>query len=206
MKGQMRDLLPAAFKLLSFGCLVAAVSGCATSSSNGRTDVSHTPVITEESMLTAARANSDAPIEAAVSNGCPPVQVEGGQRYVTIYEGNRVGDGASVVHRAEITKTARECEATMGLVKVKYGIAGRVLLGPKGKPGTITLPAMMQVFDKARNKVRSDPVAVTVTITRENPLSYFSIVRDVTIPVKDGTTPQDYAISIAFEKKGPGAA
>ena len=31
------------------------------------------------------------------------------------------------------------------------------------------------------------------------------IVRDVTIPVKDGATAQDYTISIAFEKKA-GAA
>ena len=200
--GQMRDLLPATFKMLSFGCLTGAVIGCAGPSLNGRPESSYTPVITEESMLTAARANSDGPIEAAASNGCPLLQVEGGQRSVTIYERNRVGDGASVIHRAEITKTARECQATMGLVQVKYGIAGRVLLGPKGKAGTVTLPAVMQVFDRANNKVKSDQVSVTVTITRENPLSYFSIVRDVTIPVKDGTTPQDYTISLAFEKKG----
>jgi hypothetical protein len=201
MKGQMRELLPAAFKLLSFGCLAAMVNGCASPSNGGKPESSYTPVITEESMLTAARANSDGPIEAAAANGCPPVQVEGGQRYVTIYEGKRVGDGASVIHRAEITKTARECQPTMGLVQVKYGIAGRVLLGPKGKPGTISLPAVMQVLDKAGNKVKSDAVTVTVTITKENPLSYFSIVRDVTIPVKDGATAQDYTISIAFEKK-----
>ncbi len=156
-------------------------------------------------MLTAARANSDSPIEAAPSAGCPPVQVEGGQRNVTIYEGNRVGDAASIIHRAEITKTARECRATPSVVQVKFGMAGRVLLGPKGKPGSVTLPATMQVFDKAGNKVKSDPVAVTVTITRENPLSYFSIVRDVTIPVKEGVTAQDYIISIAFDKKA-GAA
>ena len=197
----MRDLLPAAFKLASLGCLAAAISGC-TGSSGRPEAAAYKPVITEEAMLTAARANSDSPIEAAASNGCPALQVEGGQRHVTIYENNRVGDSASVIHSSEITKTARECQATSNVVQVKYGIAGRVVLGPKGKPGTITLSATMQVFDKARNKVKSEPVPVTVTISRENPLSYFSIVRDVTIPVKDGTLPQDYTISIAFDKKG----
>ncbi len=125
---------------------------------------------------------------------------------MTIYEGNRVGDAASVVDRGEITKTARECQLSMGMVQVKYGIAGRVLLGPKGKPGTVTFPILMQVLDKAKNKVKAEPFTVTVTITKENPLSYFSLVRDVTIPVKEGTAPQDYSISIAFEKKGAGAA
>ena len=166
---------------------------------------SWTPIITEDSMLAAARTNSDGPIEMAAANGCPPLQVEGGQRYVTFYEGNRVGDTSSVINRGEITKTARECQAGTGMVRVKYGVAGRVLLGPKGKPGTITLPITMQVLDKAKNKVKAEPFTVTVTITKENPLSDF-FVRDVTIPVKDGTLPQDYTISIAFEKKGPSVA
>ncbi len=204
----MRDLLPAALRVLNFACLAAAVSGCTGASISGGTkpEASSAPVITEESMLTAARANSDSPIEAAAAAGCPAVQVEGGQRYLTYYEGTRVGDGASVINRGEITKTARECSATSGLVQVRYGIAGRVLLGPKGKPGTVTLPVTVQVLDKARNKVKSEPATVTVNITKENPLSYFSVVRDVAIPVNDGTSPSDYTISIAFDKKGSGAA
>jgi len=67
MKAQMRDLLPATFKLLSFGCLAALVNGCASPSNGGRPESAYTPVITEESMLTAARANSDGPIEAAAA-------------------------------------------------------------------------------------------------------------------------------------------
>jgi hypothetical protein len=175
-------------------------------SSSSKPQNSWTPIITEDSMLTAARTNSDGPIEMAAANGCPPLQVEGGQRYVTIYDGNRVGDAASVVNRGEITKTARECQLAMGIVQVKYGIAGRVLLGPKGKPGTFTFPVTMMVLDKTKNKVKAEPFSVSVTITRENPIAYFSVVRDVNIPVKEGAVPQDYSISIAFEKKGPGAA
>ena len=83
---------------------------------------------------------------------------------------------------------------------VKYGLAGRILLGPKGKTGPITLQVTMQVMDKSKNKVTSEPFPVSVTITKENPLSYFALVRDVTIPIKEGTTPQDYSIVVAFEK------
>jgi len=64
----------------------------------------------------------------------------------------------------------------------------------------------MLILDKTKNKVKSEPFTVSVTISKENPLSYFSLVRDVTIPVKEGTVPQDYSISIAFEKTKPGAA
>jgi len=45
-------------------------------------NASWTPIITEDSMMAAARTNSDGPIDLRRQNGCPPLQVEGGQRYV----------------------------------------------------------------------------------------------------------------------------
>src|SRR6516164_9037701 len=63
---------------------------------------------------------------------------------------------------ASVTSRSTRANA-LAMALVKYGLAGRVLLGPKGKPGTISLPAVMQVLDKAGNKVKSDPATVTVT-------------------------------------------
>lgn len=189
--------------LLLSGCGVSQMTsslGDGGIFSSSKKEAAWTPIITEDSMLTAARQNSDGPIELAAASGCPPLQVEGGQRSVTIYENRKVGVGSAVIHRGEITKTARECKLTDGQVLVKYGLAGRILLGPKGKTGTITLPVTMEIMDKSKNKVKSEPFTVSVTITKENPLSYFSLVRDVTIPVKEGTNPQDYSIVVAFEK------
>lgn len=209
---------PATHKFLGLGLLAAALSGCGISqmpslgdggifSSGKRAEAaSWTPIITEDSMMAAARTNSDGPIEMAAMNGCPPLQVEGGQRSVTIYEGNRVGNSRAVIHSGEITKTARECQLSGGMVQVKYGIAGQVLLGPKGKPGAITLPATMLVFDKTKNQLKTEPFSINVTITKENPISYFAVVRDITIPIKEGTVPGDYSITIAFEKAKAGAA
>ena len=211
----MRRIAPAFFRIIGLASLAAALSGCGLSSMpslgdsglfSSKKQETWTPIITEESMMAAARTNSDGPIEMAAANGCPVIQVEAGQRDMTIYEGNRVGNSKAVIHRSEITKTARECKFAGGMVQVKYGIAGRVLLGPKGKPGPVTLPATMQVLDKAKGKLTSEPFTLGVTITRENPISYFAVVRDVTIPVREGTVPGDYSITIAFEKKGPGAA
>lgn len=216
MMGRGRQVAAKSFGVLSLSILACALSGCGLSQmtssmgdgglfSSGKKESSWTPIITEESMLTAARTNSDGPVDLNAANGCPPLQVEGGQRYVTYYEGNRIGDGAAVIHRGEITKTARECQYVEGQVTVKYGIAGRVLLGPKGKPGSIALPVTMQIVDKTKNKVKSEPFIVNVEITRQNPISYFSVVRDVTIPVKEGATPQDYSVVLAFDKSKHGA-
>lgn len=165
-----------------------------------------TPIVTEESMLAAARTNSPGPVDLAVANGCPAFQVQTGDRYVTYYEDGRIGDSLSVTHRGEITKTARECQALGAEIIVKYGFAGRVLLGPKGKAGTLTLPATVEVTDRSRNKLRAEKVSVVVSISKENPLSYFSLVRDISVPIKPGTQPQDYTISVAFDRNAPGAS
>jgi hypothetical protein len=213
----MRRIEPAITRLFVIVLFAAALSGCSFPqmpslgdggifSSSKKAEPSWTPIITEDSMIAAARTNSDGPIEMAAANGCPPLQVEGGQRSLTIYDGNRIGNSRAVIHTGEITKTARECQLITGTVQVKYGLAGRVVLGPKGKPGTITLPVTMLVFDKTKNQLKTEPFSVTVTITKENPISYFAVVRDVTIPIKEGTVPGDYSISIAFVKAKAGAA
>jgi hypothetical protein len=213
----MRLFKPAYYRVFGLGLITAALSGCGLSQMPSLGDggiftgkkvetASWTPIITEDSMMAAARTNSDGPIEMAAANGCPSLQVEAGQRSVTIYDGNRIGNSRAVIHSGEITKTARECRLSGGMVQVKYGVAGRLVLGPKGKPGTVTLPITMLVFDKTKNQLKTEPFTIDVTITKENPISYFAVVRDVTIPVKQGTVPGDYSISIAFEKAKAGAA
>src|SRR5690606_40849560 len=99
--------------------------------------------------------------------------------YVTIYEQGRVGDALAVMHRGEITKTARECQIANGRVTVKYGFSGRVLLGPRGQPGTVTLPVNVVVTDGQREKVAQDSMAVSVSVAVDRPIGYFSVVRTV---------------------------
>ncbi len=208
----MRIGTAAARSVLSVCLATGLIGGCGMSQmpslgegglfSSGKKAASWTPIITEDSMIAAARTNSDGPLDSAASSGCPQLQVEGGQRSITLYEDNRIGKAAAVVHQSEITKTARECQVSDGVAQIKYGVAGRLVLGPKGKPGTVTLPMTMQVFDKAKIPLKSEPFTVTVTVTKENRISYFAVVRDVVIPVKEGVMPQDYSIVIAFDKAG----
>jgi hypothetical protein len=198
-----------AFAAAAGGCGMSQITSTLGSGVLGgqkKEETAWTPIVTEESMLAAARTQSAAPIDMAIANGCPSFQVQTGDRYVTYYEGGRIGDGLAVTHRGEITRTARECQIAGTEVMVKYGFAGRVLLGPKGKPGTITLPSTIEVIDNAGNKLRTEKVSVVVAISRENPLSYFSVVRDISVPVRPGTQPQDYRVVVAFDRTAPGAS
>lgn len=164
--------------------------------------------LTEEQMLSAAKADASsnaALTTGGIAYGCPRVQVWPRDNNVTIYETGRVGDGLAIMHRGEITKTARECQIEPGRVTVKYGFSGRVLLGPRGKSGNVTLPVNVFVTDAKREKIASDALKVSVDVALEDPIGYFSAVRTVTFAIPEGSRPGEYEVFVAFDRTLPGA-
>lgn len=140
-----------------------------------------------------------------VAYGCPRFQVWARDGYVTMYEPGHVGDGLAVMHRGEITKTARECQIEPGRVTVKYGFSGRVLLGQKGRTGRVTLPVSVFVTDAKRQKIATDKARITVDVALDNPISYFSVVRSVTFQIPEGSRPGEYEVYVGFDRSVPGA-
>jgi hypothetical protein len=118
-------------------------------SSSSNTEIAS---VSEDQLLTAAKADYNTTASAGIdaAHNCPRFIVSPTGNHVTIYEQGRIGDALAVMHRGEITKTARECYIENGRVTVKYGFSGRVLLGPRGQAGTDTL---------ARQRVRERPAA-----------------------------------------------
>ena len=169
---------------------------------------SETTGVTEDGLLQAAKTDtgSIAPTGATeLAFGCPRFQVWSRDGYVTIYEAGRVGDGLAVMHRGEISKTARECQIEGNRITVKYGFSGRVLLGPKGRTGIVTLPLNVFVSDAKREKVVNDPVQVRVDVAVDKPIGYFSIVRSVSFVVPEGSRPAEYEVYVGFDRNTPGA-
>ena len=109
------------------------------------------------------------------------------------------------MHRGEITKTARECQVENGRVTVKYGFSGRVLLGPKGKPGNIVLPVNVLVTDSKRAKVAGDTMKVDVSVGADKPIGYFSAVRTVSFDVPVGARAGEFEVFVGFDQATPGA-
>ncbi len=137
--------------------------------------------------------------------GCPRFQVWARDGYVTLYEDGRIGDGLAVMHRGEITKTARECSIEPGRVTVKYGFSGRVLLGQKGKSGRVSLPVNIFVTDAKRQKIATEKARVNVDVALDNPIGYFSVVRQVTFDIPEGSRPGEFEVYVGFDRTIPGA-
>jgi hypothetical protein len=198
-----------------FGALLAALGGCGMSSLTSgigsgwfgsKASTAADGSVDQEQLLAAAKTETGSVSGFGdVAYGCPRFQVWPRDGYVTIYEPGKVGDGLAVMHRGEITKTARECHIELGRVTVKYGFSGRVLLGQKGRSGRVTLPVNVFVTDAKRQKIAQDTARVTVDVTLDNPISYFSIVRQVSFNIPEGSRPGEYEVYVAFDRSIPGA-
>ena len=195
-----------------------ALGGCGMSSltsglggsmfgSNSPASKGDVKTVSEDQLLSAAKSG-DGSAPAAISSdagGCPRFVVGQRDNNLTIYEAGRVGDGLAILHRGEITKTGRECQVEPGKVVVRYGFAGRVLLGPKGKSGNIKLPVTITVTDSKREKIATDSVKIDVDIAVDKPIGYFSAVKAITIPIPEGSRPGEFEILVGFDRAVPGA-
>jgi hypothetical protein len=76
---------------------------------------------------------------------CPPIQIRAGTSSMTVYEKGHENETQYVRYLASITQTARECTMSGDTLTMKIGIAGRVVAGPKGSAGNITLPIRVAV-------------------------------------------------------------
>jgi len=193
------------------GCGLSSVtSGIGSSILGGGSSSSSEPAnVSEQDLMDAAKAGG-ADSQGLASGGdaqpgCPRFVTWPRDSHLTIYEPGRIGDGLAIMHRGEITKTARECTMSGTQVTVKYGFSGRILLGPRGQSGPITLPINVFVTDAKRERITTDALRVDATVALENPIGYFSAVRTVTFNVPEGARPGEFEVYVGFDRNTPNA-
>lgn len=159
--------------------------------------------VTEEQLLNAARSDyGGSTTETAAVNvayGCPRFKIWARDNAITKYADGQVGDGLAVIYRGEITRTARECNIRPGRITVKYGFSGRVLLGPKGKPGQVVLPVTVFVSDSKRERIAHEKLEIVSNVTIEKPISYFSQVKIISFDVPPNIKPGEFEVFIGFD-------
>ena len=212
VRGNKRKWRLAGVRLLAASGIGLMVSGCGMSTLSsgmggmfgGTGSTGPSARVTEDNLLSSAKAEGTAS-GGGVAHGCPRFQVASRDHHITIYEPGRAGDSLGVVHRGEITRTARECTIEGSRVSVKYGFSGRVLLGPRGRPGLIRLPVQVSVRDPKRASIGGDRTSIEASVTIDNPIAYFSQVRTVTFDIPEGARPGDIDVFVGFEQTAPGA-
>ena len=96
-----------------------------------------------------------------------------------------------------IDKQSRNCVVSNGLITVKMGVVGRLMLGPAGGQNSVTLPVRFAVERGDNTALYSELYQLPVTITPPAQASDFvKVVDSVQIPYVSG---DDITIWVGFD-------
>lgn len=134
---------------------------------------------------------------------CPEVVVLEGTAASQAYAGSPPSN-ANLRYQYALTDTARECKVEDNQLVLKIGVAGKVLLGPAGTPGSFNVPVRMAVLHETDNSpVTSKLYHAPVTIGPSESEASFTIVSDpLEVPFIQEHAEQDYTIKVGIDE-GP---
>jgi hypothetical protein len=150
-------------------------------------------------------ASSNSPAGPAAEIECPGVTVRQGASTLAITEpGAEVGP-MTTRYQVSIVQTARECAALGGVMTMKVGVEGRVLLGPVGGPGQIDIPLRMAVVQEGTNPKtvlsKFYKFAVAIPPGQTN-VPFVHIEQDLTFPTPRGIDLDTYVVYVGFDPQG----
>jgi hypothetical protein len=139
------------------------------------------------------------------SDYCPPIQIRAGTATMTVYERGHENEQQYVRYLASISQTARECTMVGDTLTIKVGIAGRVVAGPKGSAGNITLPIRVAVTKQfgGTGPLYSQLFKIPVTLAAPSFGANYNQVFDQ-VTVTAGPQDRNLIIYIGFDE-GPKA-
>jgi hypothetical protein len=131
---------------------------------------------------------------------------------VDIFDGGataRTGgpDSQSVRYQFDITDVARQCDPDGAQFALKIGVAGRLLIGPAGSPGSYSSSLHVVVKRQPENKPvfeKTIPVSVSTNGGVQAP---FRVITDpVLLPLTRARLDDDYSITVGLGAGGAKAA
>lgn len=136
---------------------------------------------------------------------CPIVVVLDGAAASRVYSGSPPSS-ANLRHQYSIDDAVRECAIEGENIAIKVGIAGKVLLGPAGAPGSFSVPLRVAVIRDSDNQpLVSKLYHVAATISSGQTYATFSIVTEpLIVPFTQEHAEEDYSIKAGIDE-GPGA-
>ncbi|WP_245515931.1 hypothetical protein [Ancylobacter aquaticus] len=132
---------------------------------------------------------------------CPPVQVRAG---AAAWQVTEPSDGG-VRYQATLGQFSRECRFTSPEMNMRVGIQGRVLLGPKGGPGKLTVPIRLAVVEEGPapksvwTKFYSVPVEVGAGVMQ---VDFGLVADDVNFPLPTPGLSERYIVYVGFDPQG----
>jgi hypothetical protein len=133
----------------------------------------------------------------AIATECPPIKVRPGGEALFFYGKGKVGDPHALNYQAVMDKQSRNCIASNGLITVKMGVVGRVLLGPSGSQSKVDVPIRFAV-ERDGATLYSEKYEIPTQIDASTQSGEFvKVVENVAIPYTGG---ENITIWVGFDK------
>lgn len=138
----------------------------------------------------------------AIATECPPIKVRGGAEAMYSYAHQKTGDPKALMYQAVLDKESRNCVVSNGLINVKMGVVGRLMLGPAGSNSeSVNVPVRFAV-ESDGTPMFSQKYEIPVTVTPPNQQEEFvKVVENVAVPYVNG---QKIVIWVGFDPSRKG--
>jgi hypothetical protein len=105
-------------------------------------------------------------------------------------------------YQVSIGQTARECAALGGVMTMKVGVEGRVLLGPAGGPGRVDIPLRIAVVQEGTTPKpivgKLQRLAVDVP-PGQTSVPFVHVEQDLTFPMPSAAALDSYVVYVGFD-------
>lgn len=134
---------------------------------------------------------------------CPEIGVLDGTSADRVYAPGNDQSNAAVRYQFSIDDVARDCQVNGGRVAMKIGVAGRILLGPAGTPGTYPAPIRVAIINVGDGTpVVSKLYQVPASVNAAQSEAPFTLVTDpLSVPAVEHFA-QNYTIKVGFDSAG----
>lgn len=153
----------------------------------------------------AQTATSDTPGAADID--CPTMDIRQGASTLLINAGaGGDGDALGLRYQGSFVRAARECRLQNGQLAIKIGVQGRIILGPAGGPGEVTVPVRMALVQESLSE--STPLWSKLYLVRVNVppgepnVNFSTISEDLVIPMPKAIDLEQMLIYIGFDPAG----
>lgn len=179
-------------------------SGATTTSSGGRSFSDRiSDFISGPSPRAAADAAPGAPKPEEID--CPRVDIRQGASTLSITDPKAASPTLGLRYQGTITRTARECTVRDKMVNIRIGLQGRIIVGPAGGPGQVTVPLRYALLKEGIEPraiyTKLYQIPVTVPPDQSN-VVFTHVEEEMTVPMPSAAEFDNYVIYVGYDPQG----
>jgi hypothetical protein len=150
-------------------------------------------------------AQASAGPTASMDDDCPTVDIRTGASTLSVAAKTQAATATDLRYQLSFNETARQCFLSGGMIRMKVGVQGRVVVGPAGAPPQVDVPLRYAVVREGvepktiATKFRRLPVAVPSGSTN---VAFTDIEEDLSFPLPPVAELQAYVVYIGFDEAG----